>query len=58
MAPLPAYALFWDGVEPSQSLIGVLDLDAINLNGFDEVDQKGLEKLAQCLIDGSDWPEW
>ena len=40
----------------AQSLVGVLDLDAINLSGFDHEDQAGLEKLARCLVDGSDWP--
>ena len=41
-----------------QALIGVLDLDAMNLNGFDEEDQKGLEAIAKFIVEACDWPAW
>jgi putative methionine-R-sulfoxide reductase with GAF domain len=48
----------WVGRVSSQTLVGVLDLDATNLNGFDADDQHGLEALAQCLVAACDWPPW
>ncbi len=37
-------------------LLGVLDIDSPIQNRFDADDQKGLETLAQMLIQGCDWP--
>ncbi|KAH8118929.1 GAF domain-like protein [Phellopilus nigrolimitatus] len=35
--------------------IGVLDLDCLALNGFDEDDKAGLERVAKLVVDSSDW---
>jgi L-methionine (R)-S-oxide reductase len=35
--------------------IGVLDLDCLALNGFDEEDRVGLEKIAKLVVDACDW---
>lgn len=35
--------------------IGVLDLDCTILEGFDEDDRRGLEKLAKLIVDSCDW---
>jgi len=35
--------------------VGVLDLDCLALNGFDEEDKKGLEKIAELIIRSTDW---
>ena len=53
--PLCMRRCCWDA---SQALIGVLDLDAMNLNGFDEEDQKGLETIAKFIVEACDWPAW
>lgn len=37
--------LIYDG-----EVIGVLDIDSIELNSFDQVDKKWLEKLCACLL--------
>ena len=35
--------------------LGVLDLDCLAVNGFDEEDEAGLEKIAKLVVDASDW---
>jgi L-methionine (R)-S-oxide reductase len=35
--------------------IGVLDLDCLALEGFNEEDQKGLERIAELIVDACDW---
>ncbi|KAF9452771.1 GAF domain-like protein [Macrolepiota fuliginosa MF-IS2] len=35
--------------------IGVLDLDCLALNGFDDHDKEGLEKIAKLIVDSSHW---
>ena len=40
----------------SKELLGVIDLDHLGHNGFDEEDRIGLEKLAQILVEACDWP--
>lgn len=39
----------------SDLVLGVLDLDCLALNGFDEDDQKGLEKIAALVVKSSEW---
>lgn len=36
-------------------VLGVLDIDCLALNGFDEVDQKYLEQLATLISESNDW---
>ncbi|KAG0262596.1 hypothetical protein DFQ27_002265 [Actinomortierella ambigua] len=36
-------------------VIGVLDLDCEVVEGFDEVDQEGLEAVAKILVEACDW---
>lgn len=36
-------------------ILGVIDIDCEELNGFDQVDQQFLEKLAQLLAISCDW---
>ncbi|WGL59528.1 GAF domain-containing protein [Pigmentibacter sp. JX0631] len=40
-----------------EHLIGVLDIDSPVFARFTEIDQKGLEKIAQLLGDKINWPE-
>ena len=35
--------------------VGVLDLDCLAINGFDEDDRLGLEKITRLIIDSCDW---
>lgn len=35
--------------------IGVLDLDCLSVNGFDEDDQMGLERIAELIVRACDW---
>lgn len=35
--------------------IGVLDLDCLELGGFDETDRVGLEKIARLVVNSCDW---
>lgn len=37
------------------SVVGVIDLDCEELDGFDEVDQRYLEQLAGVLASSLDW---
>ncbi|TEB30383.1 GAF domain-like protein [Coprinellus micaceus] len=37
------------------TILGVLDLDCLALNGFGEEDRVGLEKVAKLVVDSSDW---
>ena len=37
-------------------VVGVIDVDCADLGGFDEVDEKWLEKLAALLARSCDWP--
>ncbi|KKA28746.1 hypothetical protein TD95_003284, partial [Thielaviopsis punctulata] len=39
----------------SKSIVGLIDLDCTELNGFDETDQKFLEQLAEQLAAACDW---
>lgn len=38
-----------------QQVVGVIDIDCTELEGFDEEDQKGLEAIADLLGKSSDW---
>ncbi|KIH88000.1 GAF domain-containing protein [Sporothrix brasiliensis 5110] len=44
------------GSNESRKLVGIIDIDCAVLNGFDEVDQAYLEKLAALLANSCDWP--
>lgn len=46
--------IFEDGVEGSDC-VGVLDLDCLALGGFEESDQKGLERIARLVGTRSGW---
>lgn len=35
--------------------VGVIDIDCQDLNGFDELDQSYLEKLAELLVSSCEW---
>lgn len=35
--------------------MGVIDIDCMELNGFDEEDQRGLESVARLLANACDW---
>ena len=35
--------------------VGVIDIDCAEVNGFDEIDGRELEKLARLLGDGCNW---
>lgn len=39
-----------------KKLVAIIDIDCAVLNGFDEVDQEYLEKLAALLASSCDWP--
>jgi len=41
-----------DGTEIT---LGVLDLDCLALNGFNEEDKTGLEKITELMVKGCDW---
>jgi len=38
--------------------VGVLDLDCLALNGFDEDDKRGLEVIAELVGSACEWIEW
>lgn len=35
--------------------LGVLDLDCLIVGGFDEDDRKGLERIAELVVESCDW---
>lgn len=35
--------------------LGVLDLDCLALNGFEDADRVGLERIAKLVVESSDW---
>lgn len=39
----------------SRIAVGILDLDCLALNGFNEDDRRGLEKIAKLVSEGCDW---
>lgn len=41
--------------EGSKKLVAIIDIDCVELEGFDEVDKKNLEKLAELLGRSCDW---
>lgn len=41
----------------SWQVVGVIDIDCADLQGFDGVDQEGLEQLAKILSDYCDWDD-
>jgi len=46
----------WAGRGEGQDvIIGVLDIDCEQLEGFDDEDRKGLEGIARLLVDACDW---
>jgi L-methionine (R)-S-oxide reductase len=46
----------WAGRGDGQDvIIGVLDIDCEQLEGFDDEDRKGLEGIARLLVDACDW---
>jgi putative methionine-R-sulfoxide reductase with GAF domain len=42
-------------LEAGSKVVGVIDVDCADLRGFDEVDQRWLEKLAALLARSCDW---
>ncbi|KIO30468.1 hypothetical protein M407DRAFT_242210 [Tulasnella calospora MUT 4182] len=46
--------MIWDG-EGGSTVLGVMDLDCLALGGFDEADQRGLEKIVQLLVKSCLW---
>lgn len=49
---VPLILLLDDG---QSRVVGVFDLDNTALSGFDEEDQRGLEKIANLVVNSSDW---
>ncbi|KAI5927472.1 GAF domain-like protein [Camillea tinctor] len=43
------------GEGDERRLVAIIDVDCADLNGFDEVDKKYLEQLAELLAKGCDW---
>lgn len=41
--------------EQEERAIGVLDLDSLALEGFDDRDRVGLERIAKLVVDACDW---
>lgn len=39
----------------AKKLVAIIDVDCAELNGFDEVDKRYLEELANLLAKGCDW---
>lgn len=39
----------------AKKLVAIIDVDCAELNGFDEVDRKYLEELAELLARSCDW---
>ena len=39
----------------TRQVVGVIDIDCANINGFDDVDKEGLEQLAKLLAECCDW---
>lgn len=39
----------------SSKLVAIIDIDCAEVNGFDEIDQKYLEQLAELIGRSSDW---
>jgi L-methionine (R)-S-oxide reductase len=38
-------------------LVGIIDVDCAEVEGFDELDREKLEELAELLARSCDWPE-
>ncbi|EJU01846.1 GAF domain-like protein [Dacryopinax primogenitus] len=38
-------------------ILGVLDLDCLRIAGFEQEDVRGLERVAEIVVGGCDWPE-
>jgi len=38
--------------------VGVLDLDCLALNGFEDEDRKGLEAIARLVGEACEWVKW
>jgi len=36
-------------------VLGVLDLDCLAIDGFDEEDREGLEKIAKLIVNSCNW---
>ncbi|KAG8732815.1 hypothetical protein FRC10_000601 [Ceratobasidium sp. 414] len=43
------------GGEEGGKAVGVLDLDCLKLEGFDEIDREGVERIARLLGRACDW---
>lgn len=41
--------------EKTRKLVAIIDIDCADFDGFDEVDKKYLEQLAELLGEGCDW---
>lgn len=41
--------------DEAKTVVGVIDIDCEELEGFDEVDKEYLEKLAKVIADSCDW---
>ena len=42
---------------PVVQVVGIVDIDCADLQGFDSIDQEGLEQLAKMLSDRCDWKD-
>lgn len=41
----------------TERLVGIIDIDCAEVDGFDDLDRKKLEKLAALVTRSCDWPE-
>ncbi|KAL9933076.1 hypothetical protein V8E36_007794 [Tilletia maclaganii] len=49
-------AVAWGGRgDGDDVIVGVLDIDCEELDGFDEEDERGLERIAKIVADACDW---
>lgn len=39
-------------------VIGVIDIDSLNLNSFDQIDKKYLEEFAKVIVEYTDWDRY
>ncbi|MCJ1356297.1 MAG: hypothetical protein MMC33_006291, partial [Icmadophila ericetorum] len=39
----------------NEEVVAIIDIDCAEINGFDEVDQEGLERLAELIGESCDW---
>ena len=53
--PIPGGSGFCAGTRGTENVVAIVDIDCAEVDGFDEVDEEGLQRLATLIAESCEW---